>query len=99
MTSHHVICHVTAVTYLLHHQRKSKENQKKNQKKRNIKSRKIVFKLLELKTMDLVSILFSLIFLLFPLNFYWKRKTKCDMVIEATCLCDTEKGIEGSRTR
>jgi len=91
---------VTAVTYLLHHQRKSKENKNKNQKKRNIKSRKmLVFKLLELKTMDLVSILFSLIFLLFPLNFYWKRKTKCDMVIEVTCLCDTKKDIEGSETR
>jgi len=37
--------------------------------------------MLELKMMDLVSILFSLIFLLFSLNFYyWKRKTKCDTV-------------------
>ena len=50
--------------------------------------------------MDLVSILFSLILLLFPLNFYyWKRKTKYDMVTEVAYSRDTEKGIEGSGTR
>jgi len=44
--------------------------------------------------------LFSLIFLLFPLNFYyWKKKTKCDTVTEVTCSCDAEKGIEDSGTR
>ena len=37
MTSHHVICHVTAVTCLFI----INERKKKNQKKRNIKSRKI----------------------------------------------------------
>jgi len=34
----------------------------------------------ELKTIDLVSILFFLIFLSFSLNFYWKKKTKCDTI-------------------
>jgi len=38
MTSHHVMCHVTAVTYLFIIRNKNKN---KNQKKRNIKSRKI----------------------------------------------------------
>ena len=38
MTSHHVICHVTAVIYLLI---VKKEKEKENQNKRNIKSRKI----------------------------------------------------------
>ena len=27
------------------------------------------------------------------------KKTKCDMVTEVTCLCDAEKGIEGSGIR
>jgi len=49
--------------------------------------------------MNLVSILFSLIFLLFSLNFHWKRKTKCDMVTEITCSYDAKKDIEGLETR
>jgi len=39
MTSHHVICYVTAVTYLFIIKEKRKRNSK--EKKRNIKSRKI----------------------------------------------------------
>jgi len=42
MTSHHVTCHVTAMS---HASSSSKEKEKEIQKKRNIKSRKIlVFK-------------------------------------------------------
>ena len=50
---------------------------------------------------DLVSILFSFIFLLFSLIFllkeYKTKKTKCDMVTEVTCSCDIEKSIESSK--
>ena len=52
----------------------------------------------ELKMMDLVSILFSLIFLVLSKE-YKMKKTKCDMVTEVTCSHDTEKGIEDSRIR
>ena len=53
----------------------------------------------ELKTMNLVSILFSFIFSYFLLKEYKMKKTKCDTVTEVTGSYDTEKGIEGSRTR
>jgi len=57
----------------------------------------------EVKTMDLVSILFSLIFLLFSPIFLLKeykiKKTKCDTVTEVTGSHDIEKSIEGSGTK
>ena len=41
MTSHHVTCHVTAISHASSSLLKRKEKEKEIQKKRNIKSRKI----------------------------------------------------------
>ena len=74
MTSHHVICHVTAVTCLFIVKEKGKINSK--EKKRNIKSRKI-----DKRMLVLMCIMILLGFAQSDLEFHLHLETKKDNLI------------------